>query len=504
MDIDTYRITVLNLQQKIAILHLERQKFLIKAAEAEHEFSQVLRQTQGPGDVAIKAGKRLEALSEIVVKAQYRVNQLDKKVHEESGRLQQAQEALNLSLKNERLQELDRERDALAVQDKLAKMEYFKRQEAAQELLISDFYDIEEKKKIYNVLPHKGKFHVITGVNGLGKSRYLRFLADNPFVQDYCQRIICLSGTMYDRFPRKSETSKYSCEYLYFGNRINSNILSEKAPFRILSRYILSEGCNGLAGGMAGKILDEIGFSQRVRLLFSPKQSAVSGANNRRAAVSGVTLEFNHTLQQSVATEDILAKLYGNEIQLHDIVFEKGSRRLGLSALSSGERLYLLSTLALCFCVTERTLVLFDEPENSLHPQWQAKIIKDMVSIIRSMADECTVVIATHSPLIVSSAPNDISYVRDLPSVEPWLKSDLYGRNADAILSEQFGLVSPRSLTVAALIQDCLTALTDIHTEPERFLAAADSLLSHNIKLDIEDPLHDTIKRIGVLREKYA
>ncbi|AVX89294.1 hypothetical protein PkP19E3_13510 [Pseudomonas koreensis] len=160
--------------------------------------------------------------------------------------------------------------------------------------------------------------------------------------------------------------------------------------------------------------------------------------------------------------------------------------------------------MALCFCVTERTLVLFDEPENSLHPQWQAKIIKDMVSIVRNMADECTVVIATHSPLIVSSAPNDISFIRDLPSVEPWMKSELYGRNADSILSEQFGLTSPRSLTVASLIQDCLTTLTDVNSEPEKFLAAADNLLGHNIQLDADDPLYDTIKRIADLREMYA
>lgn len=505
MDIESYRLAVLNLQQNIAKMQLERQKSLFKSAEAEQEFAQVLREANRSPDGGLEASERMEGLSEIIIKIQYKVAQLDKKIHEESTRLHEAQEALNFSLKEGRLQELERERDALAVQDKLARLERIKRQEVAHTRLSSEFSELEEKKRVYNELPHKGKFHIITGVNGLGKSRYLRFLADNPFVQNYCQRIICLSGTMYDRFPRKSETLKYSCEYLYFGNRVNTNILSEKAPFRILSDYILGEGCNGLAGAMAGKILEELGFSRQVRLIFSPRQSnSPSGSINRRLKTTAVTLELDNTLQQSIATEEILARLRNREIQLHDIVFEKGSRPLGLPELSSGERLYLLSTMALCFCVTERTLVLFDEPENSLHPQWQAKIIKDMVSIIRSMADECTVVIATHSPLIVSSAPNDISYIRDLPSTEPWLKSELYGRNADTILSEQFGLTSPRSLTVASLIQDCLTALTDVHSEPEKFLAAAENLLSHNIQLNENDPLHDTIKRIGALREMYA
>ncbi|MEH6415516.1 AAA family ATPase [Pseudomonas sp. CGJS7] len=505
MDIESYKLAVLALQQNIAKLHLDRQKSLLKSAEAEQEYAQVLRVAARSPDGGLKASERIEELSDVITKIQYKVVQLDKKIHEETGRLHEAQHELNLSLKQERLQELEQERNALAVQDRVARLEQAKLNKLEQARLDFKLEELEDKKRIYNQLPNKGKFHIITGINGLGKSRYLRFLADNSFVQDYCQRIICLSGTMYDRFPKKSETSEYSCEYLYFGNRVNNNFLSEKAPFRILSSFILGEGCNGLAGDMAGKILEELGFSRQVRLVFSPGQSiSQSDSIYKNKKTIGITLEFDNTLQQTFKAEELLAALDGREIQLIDMQFEKENRRLGLSDLSSGERLYLLSTMALCFCVVERTLVLFDEPENSLHPQWQAKIIKDMVSIIRNKADECTVVIATHSPLIVSSAPNDISYIRDLPSTEPWLRSELYGRNADTILSEQFGLTSPRSLTVASLIQDCLTALTDVHSEPRKFLAAADNLLSHNIQLDENDPLHDTIKRINSLREKYA
>lgn len=504
MDIEKKRLEVLNLQQQTAKIQLERQSLLLKVAEAEREFSQLFRGAGKSSKNRLGASEKLEELSAIIPKLQHKISQSDKKIHELSSVLHKAQLALDVLLKEEKLQELETEREALAVQDSYTALEFSKLERDNMKLLFPELA-LEEDKRSYTKFPNIGEFHVVTGVNGMGKSRYLRYLVDSSFAQDYCQRIICLSGTMYDKFPRKSEASKYACEYLYFGNRVNSNILSEKAPFRILAEYVLGEGCNGLSGSMAGRILEELGFSRKVRLVFSTKQSSKpSMALDSLLKSTGITLEFDNTLQQTFATDKWLSKLRMGEIQLHDMEFEKRYSRLGLSELSSGERLYLLSTLALCFCVTERTLVLFDEPENSLHPQWQAKIIKDMVSIIRGMADECTVVVATHSPLIVSSAPNDISYIRDFPSTEPWVRSELYGRNADTILSEQFGLTSPRSLTVASLIQDCLTALTDVNSEPEKFIEAADNLLSHNIQLDVDDPLYDTIKRIGVLREMYA
>ncbi|HDS1738529.1 AAA family ATPase [Pseudomonas putida] len=504
MDIEKYQLDVLNIQKDIAKIQLERQTSLTKMVQAKQDFVKAAKDTKKNNDGLLELEKQRQHLLQTIRRAQLKVARLDNTISMETVKLRRAQEALNRELQKNRLAELKRERNVLREQDRAARLERARGRLHDQEESIRENSESEETADLYQELPNRGKFHIITGVNGLGKSRYLRALAENPLVQGYCQRIVCLSGTMYERFPRGSEVAKYPCDYLYFGNKVNSNMLSEKAPFRILSSYILGEGCNGLSGSLAGKILGELGFSNQVRLVFASKMPNNGSTHSiKKSGTVGVSLQFDSLLQQTVATEEILASLKDDEINLHDMFFEKGGRRLRLSELSSGERLYLLSTLALCFCVTERTLVLFDEPENSLHPQWQAKIIKDMVSIVRSIADECTVVIATHSPLIVSSAPNDISFIRDLPSTEPWLKSELYGRNADTILSEQFGLNSPRSLTVAALIQDCLTALTDVNSQPKKFLEAADSLISHNIQLNEDDPLHNTIKRITALREVY-
>jgi hypothetical protein len=122
---------------------------------------------------------------------------------------------------------------------------------------------------------------------------------------------------------RVSEASKYLCEYFYFGNRVNSNILSEKAPFRILSSFMLGEGAMALQLD-GGEYSREMGFARQIRLIFSPrsKTNTLSGTI-ARAERTGLTLELTNTLEQSARQRRTLQS-YGIRKQLHDIVFEKG------------------------------------------------------------------------------------------------------------------------------------------------------------------------------------
>lgn len=79
MDIESYKLAVLALQQNIAKLQLERQKSLLKSAEAEQEYAQVLRKAANSPDGGLKASERIEELSGAITKIQYKVVQLDKK-----------------------------------------------------------------------------------------------------------------------------------------------------------------------------------------------------------------------------------------------------------------------------------------------------------------------------------------------------------------------------------------------------------------------------------------
>lgn len=70
-----------------------------------------------------------------------------------------------------------------------------------------------------------------------------------------------------------------------------------------------------------------------------------------------------------------------------------------LHKLSSGEQNLLILYYNLIFRSNSKTILLIDEPENSLHVAWQSKMLEDYIS----MADTtgCQIVLATHSPTLI-------------------------------------------------------------------------------------------------------
>lgn len=82
------------------------------------------------------------------------------------------------------------------------------------------------------------------------------------------------------------------------------------------------------------------------------------------------------------------------------IVTSAQGRTLPLNALSSGEQHELVLLYELLFRISERALILIDEPEISLHVAWQLRFISDLkrIQALTPMA----VIMATHSPQIIN------------------------------------------------------------------------------------------------------
>ena len=76
-----------------------------------------------------------------------------------------------------------------------------------------------------------------------------------------------------------------------------------------------------------------------------------------------------------------------------------GSDALPLDSLSSGEQHELILHYDLLFRVPSNTVVLLDEPELSLHIEWQSKFLDDLMEIVKLSRFDALV--ATHSPYIV-------------------------------------------------------------------------------------------------------
>ena len=81
------------------------------------------------------------------------------------------------------------------------------------------------------------------------------------------------------------------------------------------------------------------------------------------------------------------------------IKLEDGSN-INVNSLASGEKNEIIMLYHLIFEVKDNTILLIDEPEISLHVQWQLEFLTDLKKIIEDK--KIQVIIATHSPQIIN------------------------------------------------------------------------------------------------------
>jgi predicted ATPase len=107
---------------------------------------------------------------------------------------------------------------------------------------------------------------------------------------------------------------------------------------------------------------------------------------------------FNDMMDEKELTHK---KITINKDKGFSILTDAG-QELQLSYLSSGEQQEIILLYELLFKVKEDSLVLIDEPETSMHIEWQRQFIPDLKRI-RQVNNNLSFLIATHSPQIIGS-----------------------------------------------------------------------------------------------------
>jgi ABC-type cobalamin/Fe3+-siderophores transport system ATPase subunit len=92
---------------------------------------------------------------------------------------------------------------------------------------------------------------------------------------------------------------------------------------------------------------------------------------------------------------------FDKELEYEDILELESTVKI--DDLSSGEKHLLFTYSFLIFGVPDNSQVLIDEPEISMHPEWQSKTLK----FFRKVAEinKCNISLATHSPFILHEEP---------------------------------------------------------------------------------------------------
>ena len=142
-----------------------------------------------------------------------------------------------------------------------------------------------------------------------------------------------------------------------------------------------------------------------------------------------------------------------------------------INELSSGEKQLFLRTLAIKMLNPENSIILIDEPELSLHPKWQQRI----VDVYRKIGKNNQVIIATHSPHILGSVKKENIMLLDKNEDGKIVVRtgdelyDSYGQPTDRVLKDIMGLETTRNPKVFKLLEEAGKLVDKNEYESEEF-----------------------------------
>ena len=145
--------------------------------------------------------------------------------------------------------------------------------------------------------------------------------------------------------------------------------------------------------------------------------------------------------------------------------------KFDINELSSGEKQLFLRTLAIKMLNPENSIILIDEPELSLHPKWQQRI----VDVYRKIGKNNQIIIATHSPHILGSVKKENIMLLDKDDEgKIVIKTgdelyDSYGQPTDRVLKDIMGLETTRNPKVFKLLEEAGELVDKNEYESEEF-----------------------------------
>ncbi|MDT4832858.1 restriction system-associated AAA family ATPase [compost metagenome] len=185
--------------------------------------------------------------------------------------------------------------------------------------------------------------------------------------------------------------------------------------------------------------------------------------NNKHGGRLEINLNDYAWRHKNYDLHDAIDLLNAGLIKISDItlISQKNKDRLRFSQASSGQQCMLTMILGIAGAIKDDSLICIDEPEISLHPRWQADIVRQLQTVFEEYQG-CHFIIATHSPQIVSGLTTENGYVLSLED-RKFYRSDEYARrSADFQLAEIFNTPGHNN---EYLIRIALTLLTKLSNE---------------------------------------
>ena len=181
----------------------------------------------------------------------------------------------------------------------------------------------------------------------------------------------------------------------------------------------------------------------------------------------------------SILELDVKLKGFSKDEKTLPIFENSAGEEFDINDLSSGEKQLFLRTLSIKMLEPKNSIILIDEPELSLHPKWQQRIIE----VYKKIGENNQIIVATHSPHILGSVSNEnifILYKNENGKIEAKTGDELYssyGQPVDRVLKDIMGLKSVRTPKIDRDIQELRKLVDEDKYNTEEFKEKYNNLL---------------------------
>ena len=355
--------------------------------------------------------------------------------------------------------------------------------------------------------------------------------------------VACNFGA-FDKFPVQkvngSSQTRYDVPcYKYVGAHVNGNMISSSAiAFRLL--FALCVSFDDRQRYNITSILDFIKYDHKISLNysvvlvskrngtarqdiqnkiqkdreyvnFSPEQrkEKVNELYNfykqkmfAQKTLFSYVIDFDKTSSEADEELKAIYKLKQYDlVNSTNVVFYKQGYPITSDELSSGEFAMLAMILSVSSAAIDaHSLVLLDEPELSLHPNWQMTLIDNLDVALKNQT--CHLMIATHSHMLVSDLPMNRSSVfqwekdKNGNLISHQISENTYGWSAEEVLLKVFKTATDRNRYFGERIAKLLEQMGNNEISPEAVAEELDELQEISLHLSDVDPMKMVLNTI--------
>ncbi|MDK9603713.1 AAA family ATPase [Lelliottia wanjuensis] len=299
-----------------------------------------------------------------------------------------------------------------------------------------EFFSILDYRLIYNTITNDGlsRGNYIIGNNGVGKSFLLSKVAEK-LVDGNDKNVILVSFGFTDRFYSLRHKTKY------YGDRKSNKIIRLSQRSYELSKNMLSIYDDSYVSNIFEEVLKHVGFTSD--LFCVP---ANFSAKNKHLYDHSNIVPLSSIAKTSLDKESYRIAI--RKYQSEDILM--------FDTLSSGEQHLLIMFSRILCNISRNDVIIIDEPEISMHVEWQQKL-PSMLDIISERFDS-PYLVATHSPILINSVNLDrnFCFIAEKGSVS--LIDKKMNKHVEAILFNSFDIVTKHNRSI---YEHCASAVSD-------------------------------------------